>query len=261
LTAGGETVKVIAIAQNTFREALRDKALYVLVVFSVVLVGSTRVISPLALGEGVKITKDVGLSAISFFGMLAIIVMGAGLVHKEIDRKTIFMILSKPVSRPQFILGKFLGMADALMAMVIVMLLALQLTLLTTKAGLDVLVLKAGLLTFVELLVMTSIAILFSSFSTTALSAAFTFIIYFVGHFSSDLLTFASKLPSAFARETCHFLYYVLPDLEVFNVRGMAVHGSDISVERMISATAYGLFYALCALTLSVVIFSRRDFK
>ncbi|UCF78940.1 MAG: ABC transporter permease subunit [Candidatus Eiseniibacteriota bacterium] len=254
-------MKVIAIARNTFREALRDKALYVLVVFSVVLVGATRVISPLALGEGVKITKDVGLSAISFFGMLAIIVMGAGLVHKEIDRKTIFMILSKPVSRRQFILGKFLGMADALVVMVVVMLLALQLVLLTSRVGLDVLVLKAGLLTFVELLVMTSIAILFSSFSTTALSASLTFIIYGVGHFSGDLLKFADRLPSEFARYVCHLLYYVLPDLEVFNVRGMAVHGSDISTERLLAATSYGVLYVLGALMFSVLIFSRRDFK
>jgi len=254
-------VKVIAIARNTFREALRDKALYVLAVFSVVLVGSTRAISPLALGEGVKITKDVGLSAISFFGLLAIIVMGAGLVHKEIDRKTIFMILSKPVSRHQFILGKFLGMADALAAMVLLMLLALQVTLLTTKAGFDVLVLKAGFLTFVELLVMTSIAVLLSSFSTAALSAVLTFILYFVGHFTSDLLTLATKLPSEFARQLCHFLYYVLPDLELFNVRGMAVHGGDVSTERLLMATAYGLLYVMGALTLSVLLFSRRDFK
>jgi ABC-type transport system involved in multi-copper enzyme maturation permease subunit len=254
-------VKVIAIARNTFREALRDKALYVLIIFSIVLVGSTRVISPLALGEGDKITKDVGLSAISFFGMLAIIVMGAGLVHKEIDRKTIFMILSKPVSRHQFIMGKFLGMADALLAMVVLMLFALQITLLTTKAGFDVLVLKAGFLTLLELLVMTSIAILFSSFSTTTLSAALTLILYFVGHFTGDLLTFAVRLPSEFARHVCQFLYYVLPDLEVFNVRGMAVHGSDISTERLLAATAYGLLYILGTLTLSILVFSRRDFK
>ncbi len=254
-------MKVIAIAQNTFREALRDKALYVLVVFSIVLVGSTRVVSPLALGEGDKITKDIGLSAISFFGMLAIIVMGAGLVYKEIDKKTIFMILSKPVSRYQFIVGKFLGMADALLAMVVVMLLALQVTLLTTNSGFDVLILKAGFLTLLELLVMTSIAILFSSFSTTALSAALTFILYFVGHFTGDLLTFATRLPSESARFVCHFLYYVLPDLEVFNVRGMAVHGSDVSTERLLAATAYGLLYVLAALTLSIVVFSRRDFK
>jgi len=254
-------VRVIAIARNTFREALRDKMLYVLVVFSVVLVVSTRIMSPLALGEGVKITKDIGLSAISFFGMLAIIVMGTGLVHKEIDKRTIFVILAKPVSRQEFILGKFLGMADALIAIVLVMLITLELTLLVSRAGFDVLVLKAGFLTFIELLVMTSIAVLFSSFSTTALSAIFTFSFYVVGHFTGDILLFAAKLPSAFTQHVCRFLYYVLPDLQLFNVRGMVVHGMDVSTERLLAATAYGLLYAAGALLLSAVVFSRRDFK
>jgi len=254
-------VRVVAIARNTFREALRDKSLYVLIVFSLVLVLGTRVMSPLALGEGIKITKDIGLSAISFFGMLAIIVMAAGLVHKEIDKRTIFVILSKPVARHEFIIGKFLGMADALVAIVIVMLFTLQLTLLASRAGFDVLVLKAGFLTYIELLVMTSIAVLFSSFSTTALSAIFTFCFYVVGHFSGDVLVFASRLPSAFAQHVCRFLYYVLPDLQVFNVRSMAVHGTDISAERILAATAYGLLYSIGVLILAAVLFSRRDFK
>ncbi|MCX5801104.1 MAG: ABC transporter permease subunit [Candidatus Eisenbacteria bacterium] len=253
--------RVIAIAGNTFREALRDKALYVLLVFSAVLVVSTRIMSPLALGEGVKITKDLGLSAISFFGMLAIIVMGAGLVHKEIDRKTIFVILSKPVARHEFILGKFLGMADALIAMVVLMLIVLQGTLLISRAGLDVLVLKAGFLTYIELLLMTSIAVLFSSFSTTGMSTIFTFAFYVVGHFSGDVLAFGARLPSAFAQHACQFLYYVLPDLQLFNVRGMVVHGVDVPTERILAATAYGLLYSLGALLLSTVVFSRRDFK
>lgn len=254
-------MRVIAIARNTFREALRDRVLYVLVVFSVVLVVSTRVMSPLALGEGIKITKDIGLSAISFFGMLAIIVMGAGLVHKEIDRRTIFVILSKPVARHEFILGKFLGMADALIAIVLLMLVTLQATLLVSRAGFDVLVLKAGFLTYIELLVMTSIAVLFSSFSTTGLSAVFTFSFYVVGHFTGDILVFASRLPSVFAQHVCRFLYYVLPDLQIFNVRSMAVHGTDISAERILAATAYGLLYSLGALLLAAVLFSKRDFK
>lgn len=254
-------MRVIAIARNTFREALRDKVLYVLVVFSVVLVVSTRIMSPLALGEGVKITKDVGLSAISFFGMLAIIVMGAGLVHKEIDKKTILVILSKPVSRHEFILGKFLGMADALIAIVLLMLVTLQATLLISRSGFDVLILKAGFLTYLELLVMTSIAVLFSSFSTTGLSAIFTFAFYVVGHFTGDILTFATRLPSEFAQHVCRFLYYVLPDLQIFNVRSMVVHGMDVSTERLLAATAYGLLYTFGALLLAAVLFSRRDFK
>lgn len=254
-------MKVLAIARNTFREALRDKALYVLVAFSLVLVVSTRILSPLALGEGMKITKDVGLSSLSFFGILAIIIMGAGLVHKEIDRKTILMILSKPVARHEFILGKFLGMADALVALVVLMLITLQVILLLAGKGPDLPVLKAGFLTFIELLVMTSIAVLFSSFSTTGMSAVFTFAFYVVGHFSSDMLLFAARLPSSFARQVCQFLYYVIPDLELFNVRAMVVHGADVPTDRLAAATAYGLMYTLGVLLLAAVIFSRRDFK
>jgi ABC-type transport system involved in multi-copper enzyme maturation permease subunit len=251
----------MAIARNTFREALRDKALFVLAIFSLVLVVSTRIMSPLALGEGTKITKDVGLSCLSFFGLLAIIVMGASLVHKEIDRKTILVILSKPVARHEFLLGKFLGMADALVTLVILMLVTLQVTLLISGKGFDLPVLKAGFLTFIELLVMTSIAVLFSSFSSTALSAVFTFAFYVVGHFSSDLLLFAAKLPSSFARQVCQFVYYVIPDLELFNVRALVVHGADVPADRLLAATAYGLMYTLGVLVLSAVIFSRKDLK
>ncbi len=254
-------MKILAIARNTFREALRDKALYVLLTFSIVLVASTRILSPLALGEGARITKDVGLSCISFFGILAIIIMGAGLVHKELDKKTIFVVLSKPVARHDFILGKFLGMADALIAVVLLMLFTLQVTLLISGRGFDVLVLKAGFLTYVELLVMTSIAVLFSSFSTTGMSAAFTFSFYVMGHFSGDVLAFAERLPSSFARQVLQFLYYVIPDLELFNVRAMVVHGVDVPAERLLAATGYGLLYTAGVLVLAAVIFARRDFK
>jgi ABC-type transport system involved in multi-copper enzyme maturation permease subunit len=122
-------------------------------------------------------------------------------------------------------------------------------------------VLKAGFLTFIELLVMTSIAVLFSSFSTTGMSAVFTFAFYVVGHFSSDMLLFAARLPSSFARQVCQFLYYVIPDLELFNVRAMVVHGADVPTDRLAAATAYGLMYTLGVLLLAAVIFSRRDFK
>jgi Cu-processing system permease protein len=257
----GGALKVIAIARNTLREALRDKALYVIVIFSLVLVVSTRILSPLALGEGVRITKDVGLSCISFFGIVAIIIMGAGLVHKEIDKKTILVILSKPVARHEFIFGKFLGMADALIAVVVLMLITLQVTLLVSGKGFDSLVMKAGFLTYIELLVMTSVAVLFSSFTTTGLSAAFTFAFYVTGHFSADMLVFAERLSSNFARQICQFLYYIIPDLELFNVRAMVVHGVDVPTERLLAATAYGLLYTMGILLLSAGIFAKRDFK
>ncbi|MFH0778634.1 MAG: ABC transporter permease subunit, partial [Candidatus Eisenbacteria bacterium] len=191
----------------------------------------------------------------------AVIVMGAGLVHKELDKRTIYLILSKPVPRHQFILGKFLGMAHALFAIVALMLVALELTLLVSRQGVDLVLLKAGLLTYVELLVMTSIAVLFSAFSSTALSAVLTFSVYVVGHFTADLLAFAERFPSAFARYVCQFMYYVIPDLELFNVRGLVVHGGDVSPDRMLAAVAYGLLYATGALALSAAVFSKRDFK
>ena len=162
------------IALNTFREAVRDKILYAMLVFALVLIGGSLLVAELTIGEYEKIIKDLGLSLISIFGLMIAIFVGIGLVYKEIERKTIYTIASKPVPRWQFLLGKYLGLVLTLAAEVSIMGLGFALILQLSGAGERLVLLPALWLTFVELLVVTAIAILFSCFSTPTLSALFT---------------------------------------------------------------------------------------
>ena len=254
-------MKVLAIARNTFREAVRDRVVHILLVFSLILIVGSRVLSPLALGEGVKITKDLGLSLISLFGLLVVIFVGSSLVHKEVERRTIYILLSKPIRRWEFLIGKFTGMAAVLGAVTALMLGVLLALLVATGAGYDGGVVVAAGLVAVELVVMTAVALLFSTFTTPTLSAVFTLALYMVGHLSGDLLEFARAVPNPANRIASEILYCVLPNLEMLNVRAEVVHGLELGPMRVAAAVAYAALYTLFLLGTGSVILSRRDFR
>src|SRR5262245_12012573 len=193
----------ITIAVNVFRESVRDKVLYNLVLFALLLIGASYLLGQLTAGQDVKIIKDLGLSATSIFGLFIAVFIGIGLVSKEVERRSVYSLLSKPIHRHHLILGKYAGLALTLAVNVAVMAVALYAVLAYTAWGvdpaiqrawdapaLDPALLKAIGLILVELLVITSIALLFSTFSTPILSAAFTFGFFIVGHFSTDLRNF-----------------------------------------------------------------------
>ena len=189
---------VAAIAVNVFRESVRDKVLYNLVLFAVVMIGASYLIGQLTAGQDIKIIKDLGLSAISVFGLFIAVFIGIGLVSKEVDKRSVYSLLAKPIRRPQFVFGKYCGLTLTLAVNVAVMAAALYAVLFymswgvpTTTAqswdapALDPALLKAVSLIFVELMLVTAIALFFSTFSTPMLSAAFTFGLFIVGHFSA----------------------------------------------------------------------------
>src|SRR5439155_3122851 len=194
---------VAAIAVNVFRESVRDKVLYNLVLFALVLIGASYIIGQLTAGQDIKIIKDLGLAATSAFGLFIAVFIGIGLVSKEVERRSIYALLAKPIHRYQLVLGKYCGLTLTLIVNVAVMATALYLVLAymawgvtpeTARAwdapALDPALLKALALLLVELMLVTAIALVFSTFSTPILSAAFTFGLYIVGHFSSDLRSF-----------------------------------------------------------------------
>lgn len=254
------TRAVFAIAANTFREALRDKILYLLFVFGIILIAASRVISWLTVGAEIKIIIDVGLAAISVFGVLTAIFIGISLVQKEIERRTVHTIITKPVHRYEFILGKFAGLALTLFVMVAVMSIILQGTVYLKEQHLSWPVMRACVLVFVELLVIVSVAIVFSSFSTPILSFLLTLLIYVIGHVSYGLVDLAEKAPSGSARILLKTLYYLLPNLESFNLKAAAVHDLVVPQGFMLASIEYGLAYTATMLLLATVIFQRRDF-
>ncbi|MEW5806009.1 MAG: ABC transporter permease subunit [Acidobacteriota bacterium] len=252
--------KVYAIAINTFREAVRDRILYLLLIFAILIMSTARVVSLLTIGSEEKIVKDVGLAAINIFSVLIGIFVGVGLVFKEIEKKTIYTIVTKPIERYQFIVGKYFGLTMTvfinlvIMAVIFYMVLAIQ-SYFDPDLG------KAILLTFVEILVVTAIAILFSSFSTPILSSVFTISLYVIGHLSWSFLLLKNYVDVAWGKRLCDFFYYVVPNLEYFNIRSEVVHGIPLNGWYILSASAYGVGWSLLLITLASIIFQRRNFN
>lgn len=249
------------IALNTFREAVRDKILYAMLVFALVLIGGSLLVAELTIGEYEKIIKDLGLSLISIFGLMIAIFVGIGLVYKEIERKTIYTIASKPVPRWQFLLGKYLGLVLTLAAEVSIMGLGFALILQLSGAGERLVLLPALWLTFVELLVVTAIAILFSCFSTPTLSALFTLGLTVIGKLTAPLLELVEAGDNDGLIRFARGLYRILPDLQTFNMRADAAYGRAWDWELTAYSTGYGFVWTAVLLLTATAIFQRRDFK
>jgi ABC-type transport system involved in multi-copper enzyme maturation permease subunit len=262
------------IAVSVFRESVRDRVPYNLVVFAVLLIASSFLLGQLTAGQDVKIIKDLGLAATAVFGLFIAIFIGIGLVSKEVERRSIYALLAKPISRPQLVLGKYAGLVLTLAVNVAVMTIALYAVLaymtwteseLFQSAwdapGIDPALLKAVFLIFVELMLITALALFFSTFSTPLLSAALTFGLYIVGHFNADLRNFEQVVDSRAAAWLARGLYHVLPDLSAFDVKTEVVHGLTVPAGYVAVTTAYGLTYIAVLLVAATVIFSRRDFK
>jgi len=262
------------IAVNVFRESVRDKVFYNLVLFAVLMTGASYLIGQLTAGQDVKIIKDLGLAATLIFGLFLAIFIGIGLVSKEVERRSIYSLLAKPIERYHLVLGKYAGLSLTLLVNVTIMALALYAVLAYMRLGiapeierawdapaLDPRLLQAILLIFVELLVVTAIALFFSTFSSPLLSAAFTFGLVVVGHFSNELRNFQDVVNSPGAAWIAKALYWVVPNLAQFDVKAQVVHGQTVHAGYIAFAMGYAALYIAMLLVIASYVFSRRDFK
>ncbi|HEX9421873.1 MAG TPA: ABC transporter permease subunit [Pyrinomonadaceae bacterium] len=255
---------IATIAGNTFREAVRDRVLYNLVLFVLIITGAAVFIGELSGGQERKIIVDLGLSAMLLFGVFIAIFVGVGLVYKEIERRTVYAIFSKPVGRSEFLIGKYLGLCLTLLVNVAVMGAGVSLALIYVSHGWDQLVLTiwpAILLIYVELMLLTGVALLFSSFSSPALSALLTFFVFIIGHFSADLKGLSSSMGSVTTRWLFAGLYYLLPNLANLTFITPAAHGQLPNASRVAAVILYTLVYIMVTLVVATMIFSRRNFK
>ena len=253
-------MKIKAIALNTFKEAMRDRILYLLLFIAFVSLVFSRLLALITVGDRVKIITDVGLASLSFFGALMAILMGTGLVYKEIDKKTIYTLLSKPIHRYQFLLGKFFGLILTLFVMLFLMCLIFILILLLHSGKIHWGMLLAFVFIFLEMCLITSVALLFSCFSTPILSSIFSLSFYLIGHVSWGLETLIEKMQPGLGKILIQAIYLVIPDLENFNFKTEIVHGLPIPPQVFLFATGYGLTYTLFVLAAAVLVFRRRDF-
>lgn len=256
--------RIRAIAGNTFREAVRDRVLYNLVLFVLLLTAAAVFLGELSGGQERKIIVDLGLSAMLLFGVFIAIFVGIGLVYKEIERRTVYAIFAKPVGRGEFLVGKYLGLCLTLLINVVAMGAGVSLALMYVRRGWDPLALQiwpAILLIYLELSILTGVALLFSSFSSPALSALLTFFVFIIGHFSSDLKILAQSLESSIARAFFRAIYYALPNLSTYSYITPAAHGQAPTTAHLAAAGLYALVYVIVILAAATLIFSRRNFK
>ncbi len=254
--------RVLSVARNTFREAVRDRVLYNLVLFVLLITAAAVFLGDLTAGYEARVIVNMGLSAALVFGAFIAIFVGVSLVSKEIEKRTVYAILSKPLGRGEFIIGKYLGLSLTLLVNVVVMGAGISLALLYVKGGhLIPSIWYALALTFFELMILTATATLFSSFSSPALSALLTFFIFVIGHFSASLREFALALGSQSAKIFFESLYYVLPNLSNFAFITPAAHGQFPSAGFTAAAAGYALIYVIILLSGSILVFSRRNFK
>ncbi len=253
--------RIIVIALNTFKENLRDKILFNLVFFGLMLIGSSVLLGSLTIGEQAKLMKDLGLASINVFGVLIAVFVGIGLVSKEIEKRTIYSIIAKPIPRYQFLLGRYSGLALTLSVNIAIMAVGFILVLLLGGVSLDIGLIKAIGLIFLELLVIVAVAVMFSTFTTPTLSATFTLAIYVIGHLTGDLKVLGDKLEDPLVSGVLNVLYYALPNLANFNVKSEAAHGIPISWNYLLVTVSYGVAYTASVMVVACMIFQRRDFK
>jgi len=251
------------IATNTFREAVRDRVLYNLIAFALLMSGAAVLVGQISIEIERLVVINLGLTAVSLFGIVIAIFIGIGLVSKEIEKRTLYTVLSRPVRRWEFIAGKFFGLSGTLVVNTIFMALGVFAALLYVSHHLtraDAGILVALYFIILQFLIITALALLFSSFSSPLLSAVFAFALFVIGTFAEDLRGFAS-LTHGFTRWMATGAAYLVPNFSALNVISRVAHDNPVSSRLIAYNTAYALVYALAVLSATALVFERRNLK
>lgn len=265
---------ILIVALNSFREAVRDRVLYVLLAFAVLLIAASVLIGEITAGQDIKVIKDLGLAAIAMFGLLIAVFIGVGLVWKEVERRSIYSLLAKPIWRHEFVLGKFFGLALTLLVTVVLMTVTYYIVLAvfgsTMSADVqkawqapaaDPALLKAIGLIYLQLLLVTAIALFFSTFSSPFLSIVLTLALWVVGTGSAELRNADPFLESGDRLFFMRALYYVLPNMAAFDIKNQVVHAIAVPWSHIATTVAYGAVYTAFVLMAAALVFGRREFR
>ena len=262
------------VASAVYRESVRDRVPLTIVGFGVLLVAASYLIGQLTAGQDLKIIKDLGLAAINLLGLFIAIFIGINLVAKEVERRSIYNLLSKPVTREQFLIGKYLGLVTTLAVNIAAMCVAFYAVLFYQDwmasapvraswpaPAMDPRLLIAVVLIFAELMLVTAVALFFSSFAGPLVAIMLTFALWVAGHFNADLRQFEQVVDSVAVAYVARALYYLLPNFAPFNVKAEVVHGIAVAPSHVWLTLAYAGIYITMLLVAATVVFRRRDFK
>ena len=248
------------LARNTFREAIRDRLLVAVIVFGTVLVTASVVLAPLTLGEEERVVRDLGLSAVSTFTVLLIILVGTGMVYREIQQRTIDTLLTQPVGRSHFILGKFFGLYGSILVSVLALGAVYLAVVALFGGGLFPGLLLAIGLTALEAMVVTAVAIFFSSVASPLLSSLFTFLVLLAGHFGGTLKALAEQSGGPVLSGITRAMYFVLPSLHQFDVRNNILSSIPVPTAQVVGCAVYAVLYSSALIVCTILVFRRRDF-
>ena len=255
--------RIVHIASNTFREAVRDRVLYNLIAFALLLSGTAILVGQISIDIERLVVVNLGLTAVSLFGIVIAIFIGIGLVSKEIEKRTLYTVLSRPVRRWEFIVGKFFGLAGTLVVNTFFMAIGVFGAVLYVAHRFskpDAFILLALYFIVLEFLIVCAVALLFSSFSTPLLSAIFAFSLFVIGSFADDLRGFAG-MTHGIARWFATAAAYLVPNFSAFNIINAVAHQQPVGGQLVLQNTLYAFFYTAMALSGAVLIFERRNLK
>ena len=252
------------VALNTFREAVRDRVLYNLVFFALLMMAASILVGQISIGIEQIVIVSLGLSAISIIGLLIAVFIGVSLVSKEMDKRTLYALLAKPLRRWEFLLGKFAGLVLTLTVNTVAMAAGLFLALWYVRQSIergDGVLLVAVYFILLKLALVVALAMMFSCFTTPLLATLFTGGLYVAGLFVQEMRVMHSSLIRPALSAILPWLSYLLPNFENFNVMGSAAHGRAIPPMLILHNTLYAVLYCAIVLALAAAIFSRRDLK
>jgi ABC-type transport system involved in multi-copper enzyme maturation permease subunit len=255
--------RIFHIAANTFREAVRDRVLYNLIAFALLLTGAAVLVGQISIEIEKLVVINLGLTAVSLFGLVIAIFIGIGLVSKEIEKRTLYTVLSRPVRRWEFIAGKFFGLSGTLVVNTFFMAIGVFAALLYVAHPLhaaDVSIVVALYFIVLQFIIITALALLFSSFSSPLLSAVFTFSLFLIGTFAEDLRGFAA-MTHGLTRWLATGAAYAVPNFSALNVITSVAHGEAVATKLIVYNTAYALAYAITVVAGATLIFERRSLK
>lgn len=255
--------KIFVIAKNVFQEVIRDRILYIIGFYAVILAVAIRVLPEFSASTENKIFLDFGIVAMSVITLIVAIFVGTGLVNKEIEKRTVLVLIAKPVSRTEIILGKFFGLVAVLAVLVATMTTIYLIFLLLGKIPHQTpSILIAAVFLFLQLSLIAAVAITFGVFTSSLLAITLTFAVYLMGNITQDLVKFGRLSRNPVIEFLAQVLYLIIPDLSRLDLKNEAVYGLQAlpDVTTLITNVVYGLFYSVMLLALAIYIFSKREF-
>ncbi len=252
-------MRILAVAQNTFRESVRDKVLYVLLLFAGVVIIGSKAVGWISIGQDIKIVKDLSLAGMSIFGALIAIFVGTSLVYKEIDKRTIYTIIAQPLYRYEFVLGKYLGLSLLILGVIVLMSVISAVYIVILGGEINHWYFIASFLIFMKLLLVTALAVMFSTLSSPILGAIIVFCFYVFGHSTGILIDLPPQFEGTWTKPILNAMYYVLPNFSNFDIRSEVVNGVPVSYAYVIYMVIYGILYSSFFIYLAVLMFERKD--